>query len=64
MAFAEFQSAIFKRLLPIGILFNNTLPPLILLMGDKRSHEVKCFADGNFFIPSKPISLMMERMVE
>ena len=63
IALAEFRSAIFKRLLPFGILFHNTFPPLILLYEESLNQLPKCFADGNFFIPSKPISLMIERII-
>jgi hypothetical protein len=36
---AALRSAIFKRLLPLGILLLSTFPPLILLLGDSLSHS-------------------------
>jgi len=33
IALAALRKAIFNRLLPLGILFLNTLPPIILLLG-------------------------------
>lgn len=41
---AAFRSAILSRLLPCGILFESTLPPLILLLGASLSREEKCCA--------------------
>lgn len=46
MALATWRNTVFRRLLPLGILCDSTLPPLILLFGERRSHEAKCFAEG------------------
>ena len=59
MAFAVFRKAILSRELPFGIWCERTLPPLILLFGASRSHAVNYFADGNFRMPSRPISLII-----
>jgi hypothetical protein len=59
MALAVFRNAIFSRELPLGMWCESTFPPLILLLGASLSHAVNCLADGNFRIPSSPISLII-----
>ena len=44
MALAALRKAIFKRLLPLGILLLSTLPPDILLLGASRSQLANLFA--------------------
>lgn len=62
---AAFRSAILSRLLPCGILFESTLPPLILLLGASLSREEKCCACREL-VPNLlgPISLINVSIVE
>ena len=63
-ALAAFLNAVFRRLHPLGILFESVLPPLILLLGASLNQEAKCLAVGNLLNPSGPISLIKVRTVE
>src|SRR5664279_4024601 len=51
MALAAFLKAIFKRLLPFGILLLSILPPLILLLGASLSQLANCLAVSNLRMP-------------
>src|SRR5574344_183252 len=63
IALAALRSAIFNRLLPLGIRLESTLPPLILLLGASLNQLAKCLAVGNCLIPSKPASLIKDNSV-
>jgi hypothetical protein len=58
MVFAAFRKATLSLLLPLGILLDKTLPPLILLLGLSLSQLANCLAVGNFLMPFKPTSLI------
>ena len=62
-ALAACLSAIFKRLLPLGILLLSILPPLILLFGANLNQLANCLADSNLLIPC-PTSLISVSTVE
>src|SRR5438874_110372 len=64
IALAALRSAILSLLLPLGIVLFNTLPPLILLFGARRSHDANCLPALNFFNPSIPTSLIKLSTVE
>src|SRR5450432_3583752 len=63
IAFAALRNAIFSRLLPLGTLLLNTLPPDILLLGASRSQLANCFAVENFLKPPRPTSLIIAKIV-
>jgi hypothetical protein len=47
IALVEFLSAIFNRLLPLGILLLRTRPLLILVLGDNLNQLANALADSN-----------------
>src|SRR5665213_3670699 len=49
IALAAFLNAILSLLLPLGTLWLNTLPPLILLLGSSLSQLANCFAYALFY---------------
>jgi len=55
IALADCLSAIFKRLLPLGILLLRILPPEILLFGASLNQETNSLEVLNFLNPSGPI---------
>jgi hypothetical protein len=56
--FAACRSAIFKRLLPLGILELNTLPSDIFVLDVSHNQEQNFFEVLNFLKPSIPTSLI------
>ena len=63
MALAAFRKAIFKRLLPLGILLLNTLPLHILLLGTGLNQLANYLAVSNFLNHSGPTLLLMLKTI-